>query len=265
MLNFDMAKLARKVIRMKYPNFYETVAEANIRLRGTIVLYDGVPHYIHTITDHKTDGIFRIYMHPTGYDDSKKFPKIPALNDYPPGHEVLGPILDKWMENNTSSGVIRKSMNSSLFNKFRPYPLGMCNSGTQVYYIERLPNRKTEQGLVKSMLDYNLLSLGYTKGKSSYGPDTTSVAFRDCVLGAYPSAKECLEGMLDPTVENEAVAFHRQFALVRGPINMMFLAYKADIVGVLPNKDFSTARIDRSFAHVKEAIEGLKLFGNIIL
>jgi hypothetical protein len=51
------------------------------------------------------------------------------------------------MAEHPAAGILRKQMNSPLFNKFRPYPLGMCNTkGQRAYYLERQPNRKTEQG-----------------------------------------------------------------------------------------------------------------------
>ena len=48
----------------KYPNFYENLSEANKRLHGTVVLYDGHPYYILAISNHFTDGIMRVYMEP---------------------------------------------------------------------------------------------------------------------------------------------------------------------------------------------------------
>jgi len=92
-----------------------------------------------------------------------------------------------------------------------------------------------------------------------YGP-----GFRDCIMGSHPSAQECVNNLKDPQILNEAAAFHRQFAFVRGPLDMLFLAYKADIVGVLPNRDLSVLRIGREFRHTREVIELLNTFDTII-
>ena len=55
----------------KNVNFYENLEEAQRRLRGTVVMYDGIPHYVLAITDHQSGGIFRVYMQDTG--GSQKF------------------------------------------------------------------------------------------------------------------------------------------------------------------------------------------------
>jgi hypothetical protein len=162
-------------------------------------------------------------------------------------------------------------MNSPLFNKFRPFPLGMCNvPGEGVFYIERQPNRKTEQGIISSMLDETLITTAPPMGKlskSRYVGGAVSCygsAFRACVMAEHPTAEECLVNLLDPEIVNTAAAFHRHFALARGPLNMLFLAYKTDIVGILPRNDFSQVRIGKDFRHTREVIEELKLFQSII-
>lgn len=247
----------------EYPNFYENVKEALMRLRRTVVLYDGRPYVVLTITDHKGDGIFRIYLEPIGRSpDSSR--GCPEPEQYPPEHPGTGPYMDIWMKDHPESGILRKQMNSPLFNKFRPYPLGMCNiKGSSAYYIERQPNRKTEQGLISSMLYETPVSTDVQAKKRIGTIDVYGPAFRDCVIGDYPSAKECLAGLSDPSILNDAVAFSREFAFARGPIGMIFLAYKHDIIGVLPRGDFGCVRIGRDFCHTKEVVAELGLFQDI--
>ncbi len=265
---YKLALLAKKAIQMKYPNFYETLKEALARLRDTVVMYDGQPHTVLTITNHKPDGKFRIYLRPTGIDDPAKpvewYPE--ALHNYGNENPAIGPMMDTWLETShgKSSKVIRKSMDSSLFNKFRPYPLGMCNYGKNVYYVERQPNRKMEQGLIRSMLDITELSMSpETNKRGMPSIELNTPAFRSCVLGEYPSSTDCLAAMSDPSIINTGVGFSRDFALLRGPIDMLFIAYKSDIVGVLPKRDFSVLRLGRGFHHVKEVAEKLGIFGAI--
>jgi hypothetical protein len=45
---------------------------------------------------------------------------------------------------------------------------------------------------------------------------------------------------------------------------MLFLAYKAEIVGALPKNNFEYLKLGRKSQHTKEVINGLHLFGNII-
>jgi hypothetical protein len=44
---------------------------------------------------------------------------------------------------------------------------------------------------------------------------------------------------------------------------MIFLAYKTDIVGILPDNTLSSLKIGKAFKHVREAVEELKLFNTI--
>lgn len=254
----------------EHVNFYEDIDEALKRLRGTTVLYDGEPYYVYSIGCHKPDGIFRAYLYPVGGDP--KAPRIwpnEAVGQYPHNSPNMGAALDNWMntDQGKKSGFIRKKLNSPLFNRFKPYPLGMCNFGNKTYYIERQPNRKTEQGLIRSMLDVTQLTAATTPdtdtSRGYYEIDMLHPAFRDCILNAHPTAQDCLSNLLDPKIVNVAAGFNRNFAFVRGPIGMIFLAYKSDIVGVLPNHDIGTVRLGREFRHTKEAVEQLGLFNNI--
>lgn len=237
-----------------------------MRLRRTVVLYDGEPYCVICITNHKNDDIFRIYLDPIGkyYDPDNPRPR-PEPEQFPPEHPGIGPYMDTWMTEHPDCGILRKQMNSPLFNKFRPYPLGMCNiKGSGTYYIERQPNRKTEQGLVSSMLFETQISTAPATTKRTGTVDVYGPGFRACVMAEHPSAAECLANLLDPDIVNSAAAFNRNFALVRGPIEMLFLAYKHDIIGVLPKNNFECVRLGREFHHTKEVVEGLNLFQTIM-
>ena len=252
---------------MKHLNFYENLKEAQLRLRMTVVCYDGVPYSVQAITNHKPDGIFRVYLSPIGQEDTPAV--LPnSIGNYSAEDPALGRYLDEWMTGNKTSLIIRKNIDSPLFNKFRPYSLGMCNYGTDIHYIERQPNRRTEQGLTRTMLESTNVSLtsNIPKFKGSNGciVELYSSQFKACVLADHPSAEEVLFNLNDPKIENLAIAFHRRFALLRGPIGMLFLAYKTEVVGVLVNNDFSVVRLGAEFRHCREVIEDLKLFKTII-
>jgi hypothetical protein len=83
------------------------------------------------------------------------------------------------------------------------------------------------------------------------------------VTGKHPSAAECLQALLDSAVENNAAAFDRHFAFVRGPLGLVFLAYKTDIVGVMPKKDLTLLQLDSKCLHLAESIYLLNVFENI--
>lgn len=256
----------------KYENFYETVKEAEMRLVNTIVLYDGEPYYVLAITDHKGDGIFRIYLDKLGFSDkglaSRNISGIPY--EYYDGNEdSRGKKMDEWLSANPDKGIIRKFMNSKGFNNYRPFPLGMFNWGGDTYYLERMPQRSTQQGLVASMLKVKLLDLSTAAGQrqTRYTPNIPCYGAEmfDCIMGNYPDPQECLKNLTDPKIGNSAVGFHRNFALIRGPVDTLFLSYKEDPVGVLPDNDFSTLKLSKSFTHVREVVEGLQLFNSITI
>lgn len=249
-----------------YNNFFETKKEAEMRLRGTVVVYDGYPYYVLGIGDHKSDGIFRIYLDPLSSNNMtiNNFPGIPSYDMVPLGSS-LGDMFDKFMEKNPKAPLIRKMMNSPKFNKFRPFPLGMCNMDNTVYYIERQPTRKTEQGLTHQMLSIQPIHLSTKGGKpmsSSYfnmhGDD-----FKACIMGDYPAAYACLAALKNPKIDNDAAAFHREFAFVRGPLDTLYLAYRDNVIGILPNNDMSEVKIGKDYTYAREVVEGLGLFSNI--
>lgn len=246
-----------------HKNFFETVAEANIRLRESMVVYDRQPYLVKAITNHRSDEVFRIYLWPVGVDvaDKKLYPSL--ISNFVPDDTGLGAAIDTWMKANPSSPLIRKRMDSPLFNKFRPFPLGMVNYKGTAYYCQRTPNRRTEQGLVNSMVIKDRVELSNMPGAPSPSGLWLSAEFREMILGNYPTAQECIDGLNNPKIANDAVAFHRDFAFIRGPIDLLFLGYKSAVVGLLPNNDLSTVKLDKKHLHCKEAVEELKLFNTI--
>lgn len=249
-----------------HPNFFENLKEAQIRLQNTVVMYDSLPYYVICLADYKPDGIIRVYMEPVG---AKKGGILRNYSNIP--YEQLdserGQSMDAWMVKYPDSGLIRKMMNSPAFNRFRPFDLGMCNSSGKAYYLERQPQRHTQQGLTQNMLLQEVVELEESPAKRGrylpIGLQTTD--FRDCVLGTYPTFDACVKNLLDPEIENNAAGFHRNFALVRGPIDTLFLAYKSDVVGCLPYGDARTLRLSHKFAHVKEATDDLRIFDDILI
>jgi hypothetical protein len=241
---------------MKNPNLYDTLEEAARRLFQTVVMYDGEPYYVMDITDHKGDGIYRVYLWPT----KENISKAKASGKYPPisnqlyHSEAQGHALDKWMDENKESPVVRKMANSPLFNKFRPFSLGMINDDGSAYYLARSPERRVQQGLIAQMID------SWEVGRRSqasrrYGGSLYSPSFYDCIKGNHPSARECLENLLDPSVVNETAAFDRNLAFIRGPIDTLFLQYKTEVVGFVP-RDPANPRVElaRRFGHLREVI-----------
>jgi hypothetical protein len=182
-----------------------------------------------------------------------------------PGGKSRGDKLDEFLSKNEGKGLIRKQMNSPLFNKFRPFPMGMCNNHGKVVYIERCPQRNTQQGLTSGMLTCSDLSPSGpdTISRRPSLPDFFSIPVYKTIKGDYPNPYLCIQNLNDPEIVDTSVAFHRDFAFVRGPVGLLFLAYKQNIVGYLPNGDTSRITIASKFKHTKEVIQSLNLFDDI--
>jgi hypothetical protein len=246
-------------------NFYEDIPEAQKRLNNTVVLYDGKPYYVLAVSNHKTDGKFRIYLDALkdeGSLASKKY-DVP-YHDY--GDHVVGTNMDKWLDANPDKGIIRKRMDSPLFNKYRPFPMGMCNYGDNAYYLERSPTRHTQQGLTSSMIMCRQLSVLDSNINVPRGGNPINLLANEmyrAIINDYPDINECLSVLHSSDYATKGAAFHRNFALLSGPMSIVFLAYKDDIIGMLPTGDLSKVRIDKKFKHTLEVVQELGCFGEV--
>lgn len=256
---------------MQYPNFYETINEARMRLDETIVLYDGIPYHVLCVTDHKPDGIFRVYLDPVA-DDGKPFHRKTAVpyNWCDEPGMTKGQKMDEWLDSTTgkSSPILRKMMNSPKFNKFRPFPLGMLNCKGRAMYVERSPTRHTQQGLTGAGL--NGLYFDVIDGSGSFSRpggqtdvSSTCPGLYSTIMGIYPDVDLTLTNLTDDSISNTSTAFHREFAIVRGPMNLLFLAYKGEVIGYLPYSNTNEIKIGAKFSYVKEVVDELACFNKI--
>ena len=247
---------------MQHKNFFETPQEAQMRLRGTVVLYDGEPYLVQAITGHHKDGIFRIYMEPTGLPLTQQCRHDPdcPIRAYSADSPELGTALDRYIKaRGENTHLIRKQMNSPLFDRFRPFPLGIVNLEDEAIYTARAPTRKSEQGLTANMLTYRALG----SDRPIKGVDITSKEMRDAILGKYPTANEVLAALTNPNVATRSIGFHREFGFARGPIEIPFLTFRDRMVGVVPNGDTSYVKLGGNHKHLRESVEELHLFNDI--
>lgn len=258
---------------MEYKNVYETLREAQSRLLNTVILYDKEPGWTMAITDHKKDGIFRVYLLPIGTamnDDGLWNIKIPAVQNYTPENVELGAYLDKWMEENPKAGMMRKHINAPAFNRFRPFPLGMWHKGDRTYYLAREPQRHREQGLTRSHLRSTQLSLALTDKSGGFGGHIGGPSMRATILGEYHDLRTCVEGLLDPEGKGvrprESVAFHRDFGLVKGPLDFLFLFHKGQVVGLVEEENSRfKATLAPEFKYLREVTENTNSFNQVIV
>ena len=250
---------------MQYPNFFETVKEARMRLENTVVMYDGKPYYCLTVGDDTEDGIYDVYLDQFGEGRTmavRRYTGIPLHFFDEPGENGLtkSAAMRGWYADNgkEETGVLLKKMNDPKFNKFRPFPLGMVNYYGALYYTQRGPTRNMQQGLTDPMVR-----------QWCFTPDGemrinfTSDEMYDMLIGNYPTAEESLEALLDPDCGNKGAAFHRDFGLYKAAGDFMFLAYKQDVVGIMPEGNFDKLVLSTTFQYTKEVIEEAGLFQSI--
>lgn len=230
-----------------YPNFYETIEEASHRLNHTCVLYDGRPYLVVNIATHQ-DGIFRVYM--------KDFSLVAQQ-----GADVYeeGPDFDAYIGTDKAKkrGWLRKHINSPKFNRFRPFPLGFCNFNGNAFYLERTPTRARPQGLTTQGVVQSSISLNTDRDPPIPAPGGRPVMWgtpemTDTILGNYPTYQACVNELRHPDNTNSSVAFSRDFALLKGPLNLLFVAYKTDAIGLVGREG---VQFENKSWHLREAFQ----------
>ncbi len=273
---------------VQHVNFYENVQEASMRLRKTIVMYEDEPYFVMAVSDHKVglDGKLRIYLDKLGYPSGlgrNRNPDLPPYQDM--HHTEVGPALDEWLNQpgNLNKGILRRYLGAAGFNKFRPFPLGNMNTPEGgVVYCERTPTRNTFQGLRGEAIIGTNVSIApdrasqpskkpvysnssYNRGLL-YPVDELSIPFYDCIMGNYPSFQDVIENLQDPEILNTGVAFHREFSVHRGPLNMLFLCYRHEGIGLLTTFNHPSrpnVTLSKDFEFLRETLEELDIFNYI--
>jgi hypothetical protein len=181
---------------------YENVADAQMRLQGTVVLYENHPVFIREVAavgqgDPKED-IFRVYIQ-----------QLP---------------LDRQRD------AERKFISSKKFD-MAPFPMGFLNYQGNVYYASRVPRRQQRQGLSEGTFSCN--PTGVSLPPLPFGTATGLPEFVDMVEGRYPSFNDAVRQIEHG--EAGGVAFSRSFAIVADSEmpDLAYLYFKKDRVGFL--------------------------------
>lgn len=250
---------------VQYTNFYETMKEAVIRLHNTVISYEGQGHYVLGLGTHD-DGIFRLYLEPLSATMLTQSGGVPQfMFEHEVGSVKYTKAMDDWVDKNPAKGIIRKKMNSPMFNKFRPFPLGMLNYQGTVVYTERQPQRHTQQGLMQDHVAYSFPRLVEdAKPTIRVSHSIFSEEFARMIRGDYPTPAKCVEELSSKDVMNQGAAFHREFCFLKGPVNLLFLTYKKDIIGYLPNRTLDYVSLSDESWHLKEKVAELNAFGDIV-
>lgn len=259
---------------VKHANFYQTLSEARMRLRDTIVMYKNEPYWVMEVIEDPNDNKFRVYMDPLGkkYVGREAYPDWPVSMAY--SNSAYKDAVDSFIANTPECKIIRKFANSKHFNNFRPFPLGNMNVSGEVVYCERTPTRNMQQGMlpdavtgtrvtVASSRTKNPLNSKYTQGRlGDFAVECLTPEFYDMLMGSYPSYKEVVENLLNPEVLNVGCAFHREWSVMRGPVDMLCLCYQHQGIGLI-DPDTNNVRLGKEFSYLAESLEELNIFNDI--
>ena len=201
------------------PNVYENLEEAQFRLSGSVVGYDGYPAYIHDVRAH-SDGIFRLTI-----------TRLPLNGEGHAGAEDIGD------EDLPASKAVRKRIDSPKFNRFRPIQLGMMNlfdatgqiTGRimrHASYAVRIPVRRGSQGLKNESFDCRMLFGGQ---RTQLNHAMKSEAFSEMSRNVYPTFDEAM----DRLAPDSSIAVTREFAVAMGADQIVSLYHKNTVSGLV--------------------------------
>lgn len=170
--------------------FYPDVSEAQRRLQGTVIMYNGQGYYVSNVTQERSRSPIKLILLPVGGGD-----------------ELVKDITDKG------------------FNNFAAFPLGFCNffqgrdgerSRKDCVYIARTPTRSIPQGLHSR----NVVSYQYPNSNGpSFERFRNSDGFAEMLRGEYPSYEEAF----DTLVPQSSIAVDREYAIVMGEMGFCYL------------------------------------------
>lgn len=211
---------------------YETVDDARMRLRSSVVLYKNKPVLVREVTNGPGgDDIFRV-----------KFDELPVVKERPVGEWRPGGIAP-----HEADAEKRKFISSKFFD-IAPFRMGYVNhSGPEgVFYCSRMPNRIQKQGLCNENFS-GVLNDGRAISFTTF---LTSKEVPAMIAGEYPSFDKALNLM----EKVSAVAFSRDFCLVKDDVipDLLFLYHKGKKTGYVGKGE---AVLSKKFLCLKEALE----------
>lgn len=208
---------------------YETVEEANMRLSGSVVLYDGEPVYVTRVTalenpDEAGPGgdIARVYISPLPYGGVAK--------------------------------EARKYISSRKFD-LSPFRMGWCNTqAIGPVYVSRRPARKVRQGLTAANLVTK--SLGGGNGALSAPQLFNDPGFLRCIKNDYPSYKDALDVVKKKAIDGVPVG--REFLLQKDEeLGIVYLYRGLSKCGLI--LDDNKVTVPDKFKFLREELEEARI------
>lgn len=228
---------------------YETVDDARLRLRNTVVLYKGAPVFVTEISreTEKKDDIFRVMF--------KEIPLDPAGGIVPRVQlDVRGRIRHADPDEMQGPEEGKRKYISSKHFDIAPFKMGYVNrkEGTGAFYASRMPNRVQKQGLCME----NFTGRDNHGKAVDFGTFIRSEGAVEMVAGSYPSFERACRLLEEGKAH--AIAFHREFCLVKDEVipKLVYLFHKGRKVGMF-NKGEVT--LGTKFVCLKESLCEMQL------
>lgn len=204
--------------------YYNSAEDANLRLRGTIVLYRNKPVRVFEVLANSSSEV------------------VLKINDCLSGKNLHIILTDPDLDIRSISSMLGY-MN---YNCAMP---GITGLHKEAVYVQRSPSRISQQGLCQRNTRIPVV-IPFDMSKFRHTPalETVSVQpyFYDMITGNYPSFNQALDSLSDTQVKS--VAFSRNFAIIRTGEVMYRNIYIADIDG-------TSIKLSKKFKYLAETVE----------
>lgn len=219
---------------------YESLEDARLRLKNTVVLYDGEPVFIRNIEPSRSekDGIFRIHADALPLNGPGQI-----HNEDEDWDEGVAVDVGDWIDA-AKKADLRKFISSKNFD-IAPFKMGYVNLKKGAVFCSRVPRRQQKQGL--SLESYSAVGL-------DWGAFVQSKEAVDMIKGRYPTLDQA-KALLN---KSPLVAFSREFAIAKDEIleDMFILYYKGSKVGVFLD---GKVTLGKKYTCLKETLLEIKV------
>lgn len=197
-------------------SFYPDATEAQRRLQGTVVMYNGEGYYVNEIRQRTSSS-----------------PIVARIRQLTGSDHIDVPIKDKG------------------FNNFAAFPLGFCNcfnpsEGRPTHectYVSRIPSRAIPQGLSNR----NVSVSSYGGRGPSFERMRDTIGFAEMLRGEYPTYEEAYSKLLPST----SIAIDREHALRMSAEGFVGLYYKgmekSNLVAIATSTRLLVPQLKRHF------------------
>ncbi len=211
---------------------YETLNDAQMRLKGTIVLYEGKPHYVTEIAAGAEDSPFRVYAD-----------ALPTKG----GGGGRAAEVERAIARERGEADIRKYISSKHFD-IAPFAMGFVNDEKGCFYVARTPARQQKQGLSSDTCS----ACDVYGERKSFAVVLNSSGFPDMVSGVYPNLAQAVRTLTGGKIKS--IAISREFALARDAElpELTYLYHKNKKVGFLRGTDVS---LSVKYTYLKESLD----------